>query len=149
MFGLSASSPAHRPASAADAPRSAALEAAVRRALGEAATVAGAYADPPVRFLALGAEAARAVARAPHPGDRDGLWVLVACRYAAEAGHQAHLQERCLTAAQRFTLALWAEGVEAVWMQDGLPDADALRRAGVDLGAHVPLGLVWCPEPEA
>lgn len=146
MTGLqascSASSRTARPA--ADAPCSADLDAALRTALVEAETVAGAYADTPVRFIALRGDCARTL-KGLGPGG-PGAWMLVACRNSAEVGHQVHLQERCLTAAQRFTLALWTEGVEAVWLQDGLPDQAAFRRAGVDLGPYAPLGAVWCPD---
>ena len=144
MPGLHVSSSASSPARAGDAPYSAELQAAVRSALVEAETVAGAYADTPVRFIPLMGSGTRVVADLGPGGP--GAWMLVACRNAAEIGHQVHLQERCLTAAQRFTLALWTDGVEAVWVQEGLPDEGVFRSAGVELGTYAPLGIVWCPE---
>ena len=114
-------------------------EAAFRRAAHAAVDVAGAYADSPVGFWPLSGTAADLAA----PLRRGGTWVLVTCRHAHEPGHAAHLRERSLTAAQRFALSLWRDGLDAVWVQDGLPDGDAFRAAGLALGAAEPVGLVW------
>lgn len=116
---------------------------AVARALGVAETVSGAYADPPCRFHRLGAVADSLLGPAVA---ETGSWVLVAVRGSAEPGHQAHLRERCLTAAQRFMLALACDGVDSEWVGEGVPDAEAFRDAGLDLGAAVPVGLVWCAD---
>jgi hypothetical protein len=72
--------------------------------------------------------------------------VLVTCRRSEEPGHAAHLRERSLTAAQRFALSLWLDGIDAVWTADGLPDGDAFRTAGLPIGASDPVGLVWVPD---
>lgn len=115
---------------------------AVERALRTAGTVSGAYAASPVRFRRLEARAG-ALAEALRPGAA-GTWVLVSVAGSLEAGHQAHLRERSLTAAQRFMLALACDGVENAWVDEAVPDAEAFRAAGLDLGAEVPVGLVWC-----
>ncbi len=115
---------------------------AVERALAEAGTVSGAYARSPYGFRRLG-PAASALVRPLREG---GAWVLVTVRGSGESGHQSHLRERCLTAAQRFMLALSCDGVDNCWHDAAVPDAAAFRAAGLDLGADVPVGLVWCAE---
>jgi hypothetical protein len=40
-------------------------------------------------------------------------------------------------------LSLAWDGVRNAWVGAGLPDGDAFRAAGVDLGADVPVGLIW------
>ena len=115
------------------------VEGAVRRALDEARTVSGAFAASPCTFRRLSAEAA---ARLAPPRDGPARWVAVTCRTAGEEGHRTHLHERCLTAAQRFMLSLSCDGVENGWVAEA-PDAGAFRAAGVDLGATVPVGLIW------
>lgn len=110
------------------------LALAIARAAHAASEVSGAFASAPCGFQQLDA---------PPPGigsAGDGVWVLVVCRRASESAHQAHLRERCLTAAQRFTLHLWAEGVDAVWTE-----VDPSRLAPLAPAASVPVGLVWCP----
>lgn len=116
--------------------------AALLRAVGDAQGVSGAYADSPVGFWPLHG-AARALAAPPR---RSGTCVLVTCRASAEPAHAAHLRERSLTAAQRFVLSLWHDGLDAVWVADGLPGGDAFRAAGLPLGAAEPVGLVWVPD---
>lgn len=115
-------------------------DGALRRAAGAALDVSGAYADSPVGFWPLKGGAA-AVA----PARDGGTWVLVTCRHAAEPGHAAHLRERSLTAAQRFALSLWLDGLDAVWTTEGLPDGDTVRAAGIAIGAADPVGLLWIP----
>lgn len=117
---------------------------ALRRAAGAALDVSGAYADTPVGFWPLDG---RAPGVAP-PRD-GGMWVLVTCRHAAEPAHAAHLRERSLTAAQRFALSLWVDGLDAVWTTDGLPDGDDVRVAGIAIGAADPVGLLWIPDARA
>ena len=68
---------------------------------------------------------------------------------ADEPGHAAHLRERSLTAAQRFALSLWLDGLDAVWTVDGLPEGDDVRAAGIAIGAADPVGLLWIPTPRA
>lgn len=114
-------------------------DAALQRAAGAAVDVAGAYADSPVGFWPLTDAAAALVA----PRRDGGQWVLVTCRQSAEPAHAAHLRERSLTAAQRFSLSLWRDGLDAVWIRDELPDGDAFRAAGVPLGTSEPVGIVW------
>ena len=114
-------------------------DAALARAAGAAADVSGAYADSPVAFWPLGGAAARLA----EPLRRGGRWILVTCRRSDEPGHAAHLYERSLTAAQRFSLSLWIDGLDAVWVQDGLPTGDAFRAAGLEIGPAEPVGLVW------
>ncbi len=115
-------------------------DVAFRRAAGAALDVSGAYADPPVGFWPLAGRAADVA-----PARDGGTWVLVTCRHAAEPGHAAHLRERSLTAAQRFALSLWLDGLDAVWTVEGLPDGDDVRAAGVTIGAADPVGLLWIP----
>ena len=115
---------------------------ALRRAARAADDVSGAYADSPFGFWPLTGPAA-GLAGPLRPG---GQWVLVTCRRSDEPGHAAHLRERSLTAAQRFALSLWRDGLDAVWVQDGLPDGDAFRSAGLPLGPADPVGLVWVSE---
>ena len=128
MPGLSATPPLHPPADA------------LRRAAGAAFDVSGAYADSPVGFWPLDGASAHLVGG---PDREAGQWVLVTCRHSDEPVHAAHLRERSLTAAQRFSLSLWSDGLSAVWVQDGLPDGDAFRIAGVPIGPSDPVGLVW------
>jgi hypothetical protein len=116
---------------------------ALRRAAGAAVDVAGAYADSPFGFWPLTGEAAD-LAGSLGAG---GQWILVTCRRSGEPGHAAHLRERSLTAAQRFALSLWRDGLDAVWVEDGLPAGDAFRAAGLPLGPAEPVGLVWVSEP--
>lgn len=118
------------------------LDGAIQRALHEAGTVSGAFASSPCRFRALG-PAASAGLRALRPSGTAHTCVLVTVRGSGEVGHRAHLRERCLTAAQRFMLALSCEGVRNVWTEE-VPDAEALEGLGVDLDGQVPIGLVWC-----
>lgn len=122
-------------------PACADADAAVARAAAQAAEVSGAFARTPVRFVRLPAPPLAGTV----PDRGDGVWVLVSCERSADAAHEAHLGERCRTAVQRFTLSLWQDGVEAVWLPDHVPPPDVLRRAGADLGSHAPVGLVWCP----
>ncbi|MDT0631539.1 hypothetical protein RQM47_02350 [Rubrivirga sp. S365] len=136
MTALSAHVPS-QPAPSADG-----VEASVRRALEDAHGVSGAFAVSPCAFRRLDPEAARRLAP-PRPAAAGGAgrWILVTCRSAAEAEHQTHLHERCLTAAQRFMLSLSCDGVDNVW--SGLSvDADVVRRAGVELDGSVPVGLI-------
>lgn len=140
MLGLSIQSPfdaAPRPPEAAD------LEAAIQRALDEAGTVSGAFATSPCRIAPLPAEAGTHLRALRPPGFAGDTCVLITVRGSAEAGHRAHLQERCLTAAQRFMLALSCEGVRNAWT-DEVPDAQTLSRLGVDTDGRVPVGLIWC-----
>lgn len=114
-------------------------DVALARAAVAAADVGGAYADSPVAFWPLDGGAARLVESL-----RDGgRWILVTCRRSDEPGHAAHLYERSLTAAQRFSLSLWIDGLDAVWIQDGLPAGDTFRAAGLAIGLSKPVGLVW------
>lgn len=113
------------------------LRSAVARAATDAATVGGASAYPACGFHVLDGPPGE---RSGPPG-RAGLWVLVACQASDEAAQQAHLRERCRTAAQRFTLALWADRIPAVWTE---ADADASLAALAPPGM-APVGLVWCP----
>ena len=124
------------------APLTALAPAAVVRALAEMGSVSGAFASSPCAFVPLGPEA-DGLLGGLGPGGAGG-WVLVAVRASAEADHRAHLRERCRTAVQRFVLTLACDDVESAWVADGLPDAEAFRRAGVDLGGREPAGLVWC-----
>lgn len=109
----------------------------------EAGSVSGAFASSPCAFVHLEG-AARTLADEHRPeGTADGEWVMVTVRRSPEVGHQAHLRERCRTAAQRFVLTLACEDVESVWVEVAL-DAEALGSAGVDMGTCEPVGLVWC-----
>ncbi|HEX9951735.1 MAG TPA: hypothetical protein VGB53_08200 [Rubricoccaceae bacterium] len=119
---------------------------ALRRAVGAAKDIAGAYADTPAGFWPLSGRASALVRRAGAPGQTGGTWVLVTCRSSGEPGHAAHLRERSLTAAQRFALSLWLDGLDAVWTAEGVPDGDAFRAAGLAIGAAEPVGLVWVPD---
>lgn len=111
-----------------------ALAGAIARASDTAVAVAGAFARAPCGFLPLEPPPPALAAGPP------GTWVLVVCRRADEADHRAHLRERCLTAAQRFTLHLWSEGFEAVWTE-----TDPAELAALAPPVSVPVGLIWCP----
>ena len=133
MPGLSHAFPPGAP------PADRANDAALRRAAGAAVGVSGAYADSPVGFWPLTGTAAALVA----PLRSGGQWVLVTCRQSDEPAHAAHLRERSLTAAQRFSLSLWRDGIDAVWVHEALPDGNAFRRAGLPIGLSEPVGVVW------
>lgn len=142
MLALSVHSPFdHAPLSAPGLD----LGDAIGRALDEAGTVSGAFASAPCRFQALGPEAVHRLLPLRPPGVAASACVLVTVQAAGEAAHRAHLRERCLTAAQRFMLALSCEGVRNTWT-DELPDAEAFDGLGVDLGGQAPFGLIWCAE---
>ena len=113
--------------------------AALRRAVGVAVDVSGAYLDAPVDFKLLSGSPARLV----EASRQGGHWVLVTCCASSEPAHAAHLRERSITAAQRFTLSLWCDSLDAVWIGDETPDAHAFRTAGLDLGPAEPVGLIW------
>lgn len=113
--------------SASPAPRSG---EALLQALASASTVGGVMAELPCRFLLA-------------PGE-GGQWAVVVSAPARDEAHATFVAERSLTAVQRFLLALWTEGVAAVWEPAPLPP-DALTDAR--LGTDQPLGRVWCPEP--
>ena len=119
------------------------LEEAIQRALDEAGTVSGAYATSPCRVLPLPPEAGGHLRTFRPSGFTGDTCVLVTVRGSSEAGHRAHLHERCLTAAQRFMLALSCEAVRNAWTTE-VPDAVTLGRLGVDVDGHVPVGLIWC-----
>ena len=72
----------------------------------------------------------------------DGLRVVVTCPPEADPAREAFVRERTLTAVQRLTLALWSEGVTAIW-QAGLLLPDLHLPEGVERAAIV--GVVWCP----
>ena len=108
------------------------VEASVQRALEEAGSVSGAFAASPCAFRRLDSSVVPAEA---------GRWILVTCRAAGEEGHQTHLRERCLTAAQRFMLSLSCDGIDNEWTAE-TPSAEALRGAGVSLSGAVPVGLI-------
>ena len=106
---------------------------AFARASEMAGAVPGAYATAPCRFVEL----------PPDAVGGPGRYVLALCQRAPEEGHQTHLRERSLTAAQRFILSLACDGIEAVWSAD-LPDEGRLRAAGVPLGGGVAVGVIRC-----
>lgn len=101
---------------------------AVVRAFSAAALVGGVMAELPCRFHL--AEAA------------DGLRVVVACRPEADPAREVFVRERTLTAVQRLTLALWSEGVTAVWQAGPLPHD---LRLPEELEPAAVIGAVWCP----
>ena len=138
MLALSVQTPFASP------PRSSGAEDAVARAIRAAGTVSGAYATSPCAFVQLSDEARVLVDGLRPAGTAPGDWVLVTVRTSGEAGQRVHLRERCLTAAQRVMLALACDGVDNVWVEDGVPDAAAFRAAGAELSGGVPVGLVWC-----
>lgn len=140
MLALSIQSPFDappRPPGAAD------LGASIEQALDEAGTVSGAFASSPCQILPLPAEAGLQLRAFRPPGFAGDTCVLVTVRGSAEAGHRAHLHERCLTAAQRFMLALSCEAVRNAWTAE-VPDGDTLARLGVEMEGQVPVGLIWC-----
>lgn len=113
------------------------------RAFEAASGVSDEAAEASVAVLRLGAPAAARLGLRPPPAERVQGWALVTSADAADAERRAYGRERGLTAAQRFMLSLSCDGVRNGWVDSGLPDADALRAAGVDPGAAVPVGLVW------
>lgn len=120
-----------------------ALEEAVHRAFEATRGVSDESAGSPIGFLRLGRQAATRLSLHPPAAGRAQGWAIVTAADAPDAERRAHHCERCLTAAQRFMLSLSCDGVRNGWVDSGLPDADALCAAGVDLGAAVPVGLVW------
>lgn len=144
MLTLSIQSPFDAPS---HPPETAAWEDAVLHATEEAGGVSGAFAAQPFGFRRLGPEASTLLASARPYTSTTGRWVLVTVRAVGEAGHRAHLHERCLTAAQRFMLSLACDGIGSRWIADGVPDARAFRAMGLELGPDQPVGLIWC-EPE-
>ena len=140
MLALSVQTPfnlAPRPPEAAD------LGVSIQRALDEAGTVSGAFATSPCQIRILSTDVGEQLRTLRPPGFGGDTCVLVAVRGSTEVGHRAHLQERCLTAAQRFMLALSCESVCNTWTAQ-VPDGETLVRLGVDLEGHVPVGLIWC-----
>ena len=127
----------HDPHAGPPAPDPPDLGEALRRAQ-EGARASGAFLEPPFAFHPLTSVAARDLALS---GAR--AWVMVAVRPTADDGHRAHTRERCLTAAQRFMLHLACDEVESTWVEPA-PEAEAVRRAGVDLGGAEPVGLIRC-----
>ena len=109
-------------------------EAAVRRAY---VAAGGASSTSPCGFHRLGPQAEPLLGPLRARAGRARGWVLV-----AGPGRADH-RERCLTAAQRFMLSLSWDGLPNAWVEAGLPDGDAFRAAGVDLGTDVPVGLIW------
>lgn len=101
---------------------------AVARAFSSAALVGGVMAELPCRF------------HLAQVGS--GLRVVVACPPEADPAREVFVRERTLTAVQRLTLALWSEGVTAIW-QPGAPASDLRLPDGVERDAVV--GIVWCP----
>lgn len=121
---------------------------ALDRARQEAGGVSGAFAVLPCRFYAVAPAAADLLPLRPPPVVREGTCVLATVRESEEPGHRAHLHERCLTAVQRFMLSLACDGVQSQWTEEGIPSADAFRKAGVGLSGEQPVGLIWCwPTP--
>lgn len=98
----------------------------IGRALASAAVVGGVMAELPCRFV-------------PHPA-AGGVWLLVTCAPVADPARAAFHRERTLTAVQRLTLSLWAEGIAAVW-----EPAPLGAETTPDLGGDILLGRVWCP----
>lgn len=103
----------------------------------------GVAVEAAVRVLPVGVPAAARLGLRPPPSERVQGWALVVAADAPDADRRAYVQERGLTAAQRFMLSLSCDGVRNGWVDSGLPDAEALSVAGVDTGAAVPVGLVW------
>lgn len=136
MLGLSTQSPFARPPSTPSAE-------AVQRALEMAGTVSGGYAGPPCAFVLLGPEAEHVLTPLRPVGATVGTWVLVMAADTLEDGHRAHLQERTLTAAQRFMLALACDDIDSQWVE-ATPEAEAFAQAGLALGGHRPVGAIWC-----
>ena len=135
MLGLSTQSPFAR------SPRPPSAEA-VQRALETAGTVSGGYAGPPCAFVPLGPDADQVLMPLRPAGATVGTWVLVTVPMTQEDDHRAHLRERTLTSAQRFMLALACDGIDSQWVET-TPEAEALT-ARFALGAHRPVGAVWC-----
>ena len=108
-------------------------DAAVRRAY----RAAGGAATSPCGFHRLGPHVEAVLGPLRAEAARARGWVLVSCP------GRTHHREQCLTAAQRFMLSLSWDGLPNAWVDADLPDGDAFRAAGVDLGADVPVGLIW------
>lgn len=138
MLALSVQSPF------ASLPRPLAREDVVASAIEAAGTVSGAYATSPCTFVTLPATVAPLLDARRPDGTQGGTWLLVTVRATGEPGQRVHLHERCLTAVQRVMLALACDGVDSVWVGEGLPDAEALLAAGAPVDGRSPVGLVWC-----
>ena len=74
-------------------------------------------------------------------GATGGGWIVVHCPADPDPARAAFARERSLTAVQRLTLALWSEGINAVWEAAPLPDGALPDAGSADL-----LGRVWCPD---
>ena len=99
------------------------LDAALRQAARDADDVPGAYSRAPWGFDPATPEASALLDALV---GRERSWIVVTCR-RGDAG--AHTRERCLTAVQRYLLSLAAEGVEATWIGEGLPQGLATASA--------------------
>ncbi|MEM1115082.1 MAG: hypothetical protein AAF845_00475 [Bacteroidota bacterium] len=144
MIGLSVQSPF---GTSPRSPEAVDVGDAIQRALDEAGTVSGAFASSPCRIAALPVAAGAQLRTFRPAGFASDTCVLVTVRGSTEADHRAHLHERCLTAAQRFMLALSCEGVRNAWTAE-VPEAETLGRLGVDIDGQVPVGLIWCMAEE-
>ncbi|CAN5854340.1 hypothetical protein BH23ACT11_BH23ACT11_15400 [soil metagenome] len=137
------------------------LREALRRA-GEAAGGVEVAGPEPWRFYSLGprttsaliwlwarkveGEAGAEAARAAYDQWRSiPGWVLVTSIRRTNEDEMATSKERSLTAAQRFALSLWSEGIRTSWITEALDDNDdeLYETLRIDRQAEVILGVLW------
>lgn len=134
---------------------------ALDRAQVAAQDVAGNYAAPPWRFVAVGESTAQALTRLHvryverQRGDEAARkahealsatpgWIVVTCAQVEDPAEAEHVLERSLTAVQRFALSLWAEDLHTRWAQPPFKDDPALADLlGLDTAAEFVIGVLW------
>ncbi|MEM8600774.1 MAG: hypothetical protein AAGF99_12715 [Bacteroidota bacterium] len=140
------------------------IQAALERAREAAWDVVGNYSTPPWRFHILSGDAAAALtwAHAHAVEQRQGAdaaartraswgqipgWVVVTCVRAEDPQEAEHVQERSLTAVQRFSLSLWAEDLHTRWAQPDIKDAPVVaEQLDLDPAAEFVIGVLWFSE---
>ncbi|MEM6784636.1 MAG: hypothetical protein AAF624_12985 [Bacteroidota bacterium] len=139
------------------------IQAALERAREAAWDVVGNYTTPPWRFHVLTAAASALTwAHAHAVEQRQGAdvaaqarlqwgqipgWVLVTCARAEDPQGAEHVQERSLTAVQRFSLSLWAEDLHTRWAQPDVMDTPAVaEQIDMDPASEFVIGVLWFSE---
>lgn len=137
------------------------LDAALRRAFDAASDLPVEGGVVPWRFYRVRAEQAQAIAwlnariieaeagieaaQAAYDQWRSVPgWVVVTCRRGGDDEEQARLRERCLTAVQRISLSLWADGVRTSWITDLVLESDEFYRiVGIEAKQEQAAGILW------
>lgn len=140
------------------------IQAALERAREAAWDVVGNYTSPPWRFHVLTDDAVTVLTRAHAQAveQRRGAdaatrarslwgqipgWVVVTCARAEDPQEAEHVQERSLTAVQRFSLSLWAEDFHTRWAQPDIKDAPVVaEQLELDPASEFVIGVLWFGE---